>query len=192
LAFLKKISSAEPDPVLVASYRDGGDPAVLAELYQRYMDLVYGVCLQYLKEPEDAKDAVISIYEELVTKLRKHEVSHFRAWLFQVARNHCLMKLRSSKGKLVNLPDELMHSGENMHPDDALEKEANLVHLQDCISQLAKEQQKAISLFYLEERSYQEIAGLTGLDQGKVRSHIQNGRRNLKICMEKKAMEHTS
>jgi len=189
LAFLKKISVNDPDHVMVASYKSTRNPQVLAELYQRYMDLIYGVCLQYLKEPEDARDAVISIYEELVGKLLKYEVEHFRAWVYQVARNHCLMKLRSTKQKLVNLPDDLMYSAENMHPEEVFEKEANLDHLHDCISQLAEDQKKAISLFYLEERSYQEIAVMTGHEQGKIRSYIQNGRRNLKICMDKKALE---
>jgi len=190
VGFLKNIKGNDPDDKLVEDYRSTRDPRVLADLYQRYMDLVYGVCLQYLKEPEDAKDAVINIYEELVHKVLKYDVQHFRAWLFQVARNHCLMKLRSNKHQVVNLSDELMHSAENMHPEEALKKEADLTNLKDCIDQLADEQKEAISLFYLEERSYSEIAGITGIDTGKVRSYIQNGRRNLKICMEKKSLEH--
>jgi RNA polymerase sigma factor (sigma-70 family) len=191
LAFIKKISAKGSDDELLSAYKSTGNTGVLAELYQRYMDLVYGVCLQYLKEPEDAKDAVINIYEELVHKILKYEVAHFRAWLYQVARNHCLMKLRSNKQQLVNLTDDLMYSMDYMHPEEAIEKESSLQDLHDCISRLADDQKKAISLFYLEEKSYLEIAGITGEEQGRIRSYIQNGRRNLKICMDKKAIEQS-
>ena len=191
MAFLKKISGNDPDEKLVSGYKSTGNLEVLAELYQRYMDLIYGVCLQYLKEPDDAKDAVINIYEELVQKVMKYEIGHFRAWLYQVARNHCLMKLRASKKNVVNLTDDLMYSADYMHPEEALKKESNLEHLHDCIDQLAEDQKKAISLFYLQEKSYQEISAITGEEQGKVRSFIQNGRRNLKICMDKKSLEHS-
>ncbi|MGZ4012602.1 MAG: RNA polymerase sigma factor, partial [Flavisolibacter sp.] len=98
MAFLKNISASElSDSELVSSYKKSGDINVLGDLFQRYMDLVYGVCLKYLKVPENAQDSVISIFEELVVKLKKHEVDNFKAWLYTLAKNHCLMRLRSEK-----------------------------------------------------------------------------------------------
>ncbi len=189
LAFLKKISGTDTDQELVQLYRTEGNMSTLGELYNRYMELVYGVCLKYLREPEEAKDCVINIFEELVVKLKKYEVDNFKGWLYQLAKNHCLMKLRSKKGQPVNVGADIMHLAENMHHDDAIEKESNLNIMEYCIGQLPDEQKQAIELFYLKEKCYKEIADETQLDLNKVRSFIQNGRRNLKICMEKQALQ---
>ena len=97
VAFLKKISSSFSDQELVERYRETHGLDLLGELYQRYMELVYGVCLKYLKDRDQAQDSVMAIFEELVTKLKKHEVDNFKAWLYTLAKNHCLMRLRSEK-----------------------------------------------------------------------------------------------
>lgn len=189
MAFLKKILSAQDDLELVKEYKSGGDINLLGELYGRYMELVYGVCLKYFKEPEEAKDAVINIFEELVTKLKKYDVINFKSWLYQLAKNYCLMKLRSRKSKPVIVDIDIMHLEENNHPDNVAEKEEQLNGMESCMEQLPAEQKRAIELFYLQEKCYKEIADLTGTEINKVRSFIQNGRRNLKICMEKQALE---
>jgi RNA polymerase sigma factor (sigma-70 family) len=185
LPFLKNIPSADPDKSLVEQYRSSGNLDILGQLYQRYMDLVYGVCLKYLHEPEDAKDSVLNIFEELVTKLRKHEVDNFRPWLYRLSKNHCLMKLRKRKMPTVNIDMSFMQSEENEHLDTGLDTEKNLKQMQYCIEQLNTEQRQVIELFYLNDKCYKEISALTGIDLNKVRSFIQNGKRNLKICMEK-------
>lgn len=160
---------------------------VLGELYQRYMDLVYGVCLKYLKDPEASRDCVMHIFEELVLKLKKHEVDNFRGWLHMVAKNHCLMQLRTPRNlKTVEFKTELVQSEENVHLNDVLEKEEELKKLERCIGTLAADQQQAIRLFYLEGKCYNEIVEQTGQEWNQVRSFIQNGRRNLKNCMEGK------
>lgn len=189
MAFLKKILSAQNDTDLVKKYKSGGDINVLGELYARYMDLVYGVCLKYFKEPEEAKDAVINIFEELVTKLKKYDVANFKSWLYQLTKNYCLMKIRSGKSKPVVVDVDIMHLGENNHLDNIAEKENQLNGMENCIEQLPAEQKLAIQLFYLQGKCYKEIAELTGMEINRVRSFIQNGRRNLKICMEKQALE---
>lgn len=158
---------------------------MIGELYQRYMELVYGVCLKYLRQPENAQDSVIVIFEEIVVKLLKHEVENFKGWLHTLAKNHCLMRLRSEKKAMtVNFDVELMQSEETVHLNGALEKEENFQKLEYCLGQLQQEQRQAIELFYLQGKCYNEIAETTGLEWNKVRSYIQNGRRNLKICME--------
>jgi len=188
LAFIKNISSTnQSDTELVLAYRQSGDLKVLGELYQRYMELVYGVCLKYLKEPELAQDAVMQIFEELVSKLKKHEVENFRGWLHQVAKNYCLMQLRTPKNlKTVALPPLLMQNEEDVHLNGVMEKEENFQKLEECIASLPDEQRTMIKLFYLDGKCYNEIVEITGLEWNHVRSSIQNGRRNLKLCMEKK------
>ena len=187
MSFLKNISSGSlTDTELVSLYKQSEDLTVLGELYQRYMELVYGVCLKYFKEPEAAKDSVMLIFEELVSKLKKHEVENFRGWLHQVAKNHCLMQLRTPKNlKTVEFKSDLVQNEENVHLNGVLEKEENFKRLEQCMGTLTGEQQQAIRLFYLEEKCYNEIVEITGKDWNQVRSFIQNGRRNLKICMEK-------
>ena len=188
MAFLKNISSTnQSDTELVLLYRESGDLKVLGELYQRYMELVYGVCLKYLKEPELAQDAVMQIFEELVSKLKKHEVDNFRGWLHQVAKNYCLMQLRTPKNlKTVALPPLLVQNEEDVHLNGVMEKEENFQKLEKCIASLSDEQRTMIKLFYLDGKCYNEIVEITGLEWNHVRSSIQNGRRNLKLCMEKK------
>ena len=167
-------------------YRQSGDLKVLGELYQRYMELVYGVCLKYLKDPELAQDAVMHIFEELVSKLKKHDVENFRGWLHQVAKNHCLMQLRTPKNlKTVSLPTLLMQNEEDVHLNGVMEEEENFQKLEKCLDSLSDEQRRMIKLFYLEGKCYNEIVEITGLEWNHVRSSIQNGRRNLKLCMEK-------
>jgi RNA polymerase sigma factor (sigma-70 family) len=191
VTFLKDISSDSlTDAELISLYKKTNDLKVLGPLYQRYMDLVYGVCLKYLKESERAKDAVMNIFEELMVKLKKHEVENFKSWLYQVAKNHCLMQLRTPRNfKTVELPESLMQSGENVHLDGVLEKEENLQRLEYCLTTLSEDQRKAVQLFYIEGKCYNEIVELMGQEWKQVRSHIQNGRRNLKICMEKTELE---
>ena len=150
------------------------------------MELVYGVCLKYFKEPETAKDSVMLIFEELVSKLKKHEVENFRGWLHQVAKNHCLMQLRTPRNlKTVEFKTDLVQSEENVHLNGELEKEENFQKAGILFNYPCQDQQQAIRLFYLEGKCYNEIVEITGHEWNQVRSFIQNGRRNLKICMER-------
>lgn len=159
---------------------------MLAQLYLRYSDLVYGTSLKYLKDAEEAKDAVMNIYQELLVKLQTHEVDNFKGWLYVVAKNHCLMQLRKEKKMVtVEFTPTVMQSENFEHLDSVLEKENELKKLEYCIEHLPQEQKQSIQLFYLENKCYNEIAEQTGYEWNKVRSLIQNGRRNLKICMEK-------
>jgi RNA polymerase sigma factor (sigma-70 family) len=186
LSFLKSINpSSLPDAEMVILYKQSGDIHMLSELYQRYMEQIYAVCLKYLQDSETAKDAVMAIFEELIDKVRKHEIGYFRGWVYAVARNHCLMQLRSQKQMPLETSD-FMQLTDNLHPDGIFEKEENLIQLTKCIDGLSADQKESVQLFYLQEKSYKEIAGLTNSDWNKVRSLIQNARRNLKNCMENK------
>jgi RNA polymerase sigma-70 factor (ECF subfamily) len=183
----EKEKQAMSDAELVALYHRDGDVQVLGTLYQRYMELIYGVCLKYLKDAEESKDAVMRIYEELVEKLRKHEVEHFKSWLYTLARNHCLMQLRRQKGKnLVEITEPVMQNNDLWHQEEVLQKEEQLSTMEDCMQQLITAQKRCVELFYLQGKCYNEICEETGYDWNKVRSYIQNARRNLKLCMDSK------
>ena len=191
MPFLRNISNNSlSDTELLILYKKTYDLQILGQLYERYMDLVYGVCLKYFKEAERSKDAVMQIFEELIVKLKKHDIENFKSWLYQVAKNHCLMELRTPRNiKTVEIPGSLMQSDENVHLNGVLEKEENFQRLEYCLTTLSEDQRKAVHFFYIEGKCYNEIVELMGQEWNQVRSFIQNGRRNLKICMEKTEVE---
>jgi RNA polymerase sigma factor (sigma-70 family) len=171
---------------LLEEYRQGGDLAILGSLYEGYMTLVYGLCLKYFKDDDRSKDAVMQIFEQLITKLRVHEVSNFKSWLYTLARNYCLMELRSSgRHEFVNIEDPGVEKPFMLHQEDDGAKEQQLSSMGKCMEKLPQEQRVAIDLFYLQQKCYKEVSDITGYDANKVKSYIQNGKRNLKLCMEK-------
>lgn len=182
--FLRPKSNVlESDKALLAAYRIGGDVEALGRLYERYVELTYGVCLKYLKKEADAEDAVMTIFEQLVEKVKTHDVQNFRSWLYVLAKNHCLMQLRKPQREFSE-PDFMQFNGVS-HPEEERPEEQE-AHLRACMEQLPSQQRSSVQLFYFEEKSYQEIAALQKEELGKIRSFIQNGRRNLKICLEQK------
>ena len=192
MSFLKNISHNEfADSELVAAFKKSGDIKYLSTLYQRYMELVFGVCLKYFKDTERCKDAVMDIFEELNTKLKNHEVDNFKGWLHVVARNYCLMQLRSPRNlKTTEFNPAFMQSEESAHlKHEQLEKEENFDQLERCMEALPDEQKRCIDLFFRQDKCYNEIVAITGYEWNKIRSYIQNGKRNLKICMEEKNTE---
>lgn len=188
MTFLKNISDpSASDSELVEQFKSSGDLKILACLYQRYMEMLYGVCLKYLKDRELAKDAVMAVFEELVLKLPRHNIDYFRGWLYALAKNYCLMQLRSAKNlRPLEFDPERMQTGEELHLPGELDREFELKNMSECLETLSAEQKIAVELFYLKGKCYKEIAMHTGLEWNRIRSHIQNGRRNLKICMETK------
>lgn len=181
---------AQDDATLIAQYKTSGDLEVLGTLYNRYMHLVFGVCLNYLKDEAQSQDAVMQIFEELVVKLRIHEVQNFKSWLHVLTRNHCLMALRKAfKNKTVSLEDTIVENTEFVHLNIDDTKEKQLTVMEKCMESLPEEQRISVDLFYLQEKCYKEVAEITGYDLLKVKSYIQNGKRNLKICIEKNSRE---
>ena len=172
------------DDAQLKGYRKTGDIAVLGKLFERYMPLIFGVCLKHLKDEETAKDAVMGIFEELVIKVKQHEIKQFRSWVYVLSRNYCLMQLRSGKKMEVVALDDVMEFTTFLHHEDS-SKEEMLKALERCMQQLTATQQQSIDLFYLKEKCYKEIAEITGFSLNDVKSYIQNGKRKLKICLEK-------
>jgi RNA polymerase sigma-70 factor (ECF subfamily) len=176
----------QTDEELVALYKKSDDLEIVGVLYDRYTALTFGVCLKYLKDREESRDAVMQIFEKLIITLKAHEITMFKGWLYVTARNHCLMQLRARKGKnFEELSPFLVETGGNGHHDQGAEIELNLSRLEKCMESLANEQQQCVRMFYLQQKCYKEITESTGYDLNKVKSYIQNGKRNLKICMER-------
>lgn len=194
LRFLKSKSSELSDQLLLERYQRSEDLNELALLYERYVELVYGLCLKYLENEASAEDAAMEIYQELGVKLLQHEVKNFRSWLYVFARNHCLMKIRAKKKEpKLNFDPDVMHSLEELHPiGENKEENQEINYLNQCLEDLPDEQRNCIRWFYYEERSYKDIADIEKIPLGKVRSYIQNGRRNLKNCVEQKVMKNES
>ncbi|MBL0135399.1 MAG: sigma-70 family RNA polymerase sigma factor [Chitinophagaceae bacterium] len=176
------------DQELLERFYSSHDNQWLGIVLQRYTLLLLGVCMKYLKNEDEAKDAVQQVFLKTITELHKYKVDYFKSWLYMVAKNHCLMKLRDRQGKQpfelkeqqLMTPEE--ESNKNLH----IEKDRQLELMAMCLEELNSEQQQCVTLFYLEKKSYQEIAEKTGYSLMQVKSHIQNGKRNLKILLEKK------
>lgn len=173
---------------LINRFKASNNIELIGELYKPYMPLVYGVCLKYLSNSELAKDAVMDIFEKLLVELKKHETpENFRVWLYVVAKNFCLMQLRSAKSEnsaFKKMSKEFMENGFDLHPVDVEEPQDLSSVLKECIDKLKEEQRKAIELFYFKKLCYREIAEELCVEEKTIKSSIQNGKRNLKNCIE--------
>jgi RNA polymerase sigma factor (sigma-70 family) len=197
MQFFKRFRKPRPvtDAEFVAAYYNTGNLDLLAELYERHIDMVYAVCFKYLRHDEDSQDAVMALFEQLITDLRRHEVTNFKSWLHSVARNYCLMHLRSQNHhELADISDLALAEDEpqtstrlvadyDTDHDDRLDLEHNLTQLEACLKTLPVEQQTCLDLFYFHEKTYADIATMTGYDPARIRSYLQNGRRQLKNCL---------
>ncbi len=158
----------------------------LGILFPRYTLLLLGVCMKYLNNEEDAKDAVQQVYLKAINELHKYPVDYFKSWIYMIAKNHCLMKLRNSGKRFVELNNDLSENINEQDESNYLKnRETNLNEMGYALKQLSPEQQQCISMFYLEKKSYVEISDLTGFTLMQVKSNIQNGKRNLKLILQK-------
>lgn len=187
LNIFRKNPSNSSDEELVTRFKKSGNMELLGILFERHTSLIYGVCLKVLKSEAEAEDAYMDIFEKLSKKVRQHDIQEFRPWLHVVVRNHCLEVLRKNRKHLtVSYDKEFMQLGEEMHPFMEDLSEMQLEALEHCMEELKVQQKECVNLFYLKGKSYKDIAALKEMNIGKIRSFIQNGRRNLGICMEKK------
>jgi RNA polymerase sigma-70 factor (ECF subfamily) len=179
------------DVELLSKFTATSDLEALGELYSGYMHLVYGVCLKYLKNNDESMDAVMQIFEKLIIEIPKQKIENFRSWLHVVTKNYCLMQLRSQKTQKERIDEWMMDSmifmenDPGLHPIDEEEPVLDKALL-NCIEQLKDEQKECIQQFYYENRCYNEIALNLGLEEKKVKSYLQNAKRNLKLCLEAK------
>ncbi|HNW50273.1 MAG TPA: sigma-70 family RNA polymerase sigma factor [Prolixibacteraceae bacterium] len=178
------------DLLQIREFRRTGDMEILGKIYYKYIHLVYGVCYKYLRNRAAAQDAVMQIFEKLTVEAIRQEIGHFKNWLYVVSKNYCLMELRKQNiedERFRNWAEEekkIMESGIEMHP---LDEEVRMTEaLQNCINKLKMEQKDCIDMFYFKKKSYRDIATILRSEEKDVKSNIQNGKRNLKICLERK------
>ncbi|HJX71534.1 MAG TPA: sigma-70 family RNA polymerase sigma factor [Bacteroidales bacterium] len=178
------------DDELVGKIKLFNDRRAIAALFERYVHLLYGVCLKYLKDREQSKDAAMEIFEISMEKIPVTDISNFKGWIYTVTKNHCLMKLRKMSSSqryheeiIQNLKEEIMESDIplNLIHENNLNPVAD--SLESAMTKLKKEQEECIRMMYLENKSYKEIAEMTGYSLKQVKSYIQNGKRNLKIII---------
>ena len=190
--FTFKNTKKVTDNELIALYKDTGDNCYVGELYKRYSHLVFCICMKYLKNEDDSKDAVMQIFEKLFDDLKKYKVEYFKGWLHTTARNHCLLKLRADQSVFNKTEEFKKDSFEfmdfslpfNLNEDNSDENYLN--YLNSAIEQLNEDQKKCINMFYLEGKSYVEIMKEGTYSLNQVKSYIQNGKRNLKIYIQSK------
>lgn len=185
---IETTSSPKNETDLLSLYRQTGDLSYIGELYKKFTPLVYGICMKYLQNPEDSQDAVMQIFEKLLKESPTHNIVNWSAWLYVVSRNHCLMVLRKKKLPTMGLEkgnlENRMELSESLHLTE--ESDAETQELHKALEKLPSEQETCMRLFFFEEKTYKEIVELTGYEMQKVKSHLQNGKRMLKILMEKK------
>ncbi|MBO9571571.1 MAG: sigma-70 family RNA polymerase sigma factor [Chitinophagaceae bacterium] len=174
------------DQELLDKFYKDHDNNLLGILFERYTLLLFGLSMKYLKNEEEAKDAVQQVFLKAITELKKYRVQYFKSWLYMVAKNHCLMKLRERNRFSSEIKEEMVTVEDISNIGEHVEKDKRLELMSNSIEQLNTEQKQCVTLFYLEKKSYQEISAILGYSILQVKSYIQNGKRNLKIIMEKK------
>jgi RNA polymerase sigma-70 factor (ECF subfamily) len=179
------------DQELLQHFNESRDNEWLGILLQRYTLLLFGVCMKYMKNEDEAKDCVQQIFLKAITELHKYKVEYFKSWIYMVAKNHCLMKIRDRQGKIpVELTDRYaITPGEETDRQHFIQSDHTLELMNESLHELGPEQRQCLTLFYLQKKSYQEISEQTGLSMMQVKSHIQNGKRNLRLMIEKKQKE---
>jgi RNA polymerase sigma factor (sigma-70 family) len=180
------------DQELLAKFHADHNNEWLGVLLQRYTLLLLGVCMKYLKNEEEAKDSVQQVFLKAIQELHKYKVEYFKSWLYMVAKNHCLMRIRERHGKIpAELDSQNIPAPEETDKSKLTETDHTLDLMESALQELNKEQQQCVTLFYLQKKSYSQISETTGFTLLQVKSYIQNGKRNLKILIEKKLKEET-
>lgn len=196
LRFFRKDDKKEllslPDEQLVARYSNTHNKEIIGILYQRYTHLLFSVCYKYLGNADDAEDTVMLVFEKLFELLKKSEINNFKSWIYTITRNECLMLLRHKKTgdkvkdeNLKKLDSEIMEYVTSDHLLKENDGEQRIRYLETAINALSAEQKQCIELFYMNEKSYREVEQITGYSYNEVKSHLQNGKRNLKQLVER-------
>ena len=182
-----KLNKHISDLELLERFYADRDNQWLGILLERYTLLLLGVCMKYLKNEELARDSVQQIFLKAITELQKYRVEYFKSWIYMVAKNHCLMQLRDKPGKnTIEVKDSIPAETDETDKESLLLNEKTYEYMGEALKELNAEQQLCVTLFYMEKKSYQQITEQTGYSMMQVKSHIQNGKRNMRILIEKK------
>lgn len=182
----------DKDSLIIERYQEKENTAVLSPLFIKYNPLILGVCMKYLKDLELSKDLSMEIFEKLIKELKTQKIQNFKSWLYVMVKNHCLMYLRKEKKNTADIEEfeknslEIMESTRDWHPFNENQEGVMRMIVKECLEKLIKEQKESVILFYLDRKTYQEISETLSIETKSVKSFLQNGRRNLKICLERK------
>ena len=182
-----KLNKHISDQELLEKFYADRDNQWLGILLERYTLLLLGVCMKYLKNEELARDSVQQIFLKAITELQKYRVEYFKSWIYMVAKNHCLMQLRDKPGKnTIEVKESIPAETDETDKESLLLNEKTYEYMGEALKELNADQQLCVTLFYMEKKSYQQITEQTGYSMMQVKSHIQNGKRNMRILIEKK------
>lgn len=149
-----------------------------AAFYERYASKVYKICLGFLKEPNDAADAMQDTFLKwLDTENRPQGEAHEIAWLAVTAGNLCRDRLRRRQRFPEAGLDEAYGIG-------CEEKGFRRTELLDAVFSLPEKYKTVIYLFYYEDMTTAQISEATGIRQKTVTSLLTRGRRLLKKRLE--------
>ena len=175
------------DQELLERFYADHDNQWLGILLERYTLLLLGVCMKYLKNEELARDSVQQIFLKVITELQKYRVDYFKSWIYMVAKNHCLMQLRDKPGKnTIEVRETIAAKAEETDKESLLMNEKTYEYLNEALKELNADQQLCVTLFYIEKKSYQQISEQTRYSMMQVKSHIQNGKRNMRLMIERR------
>jgi len=189
LKLLRKYTQLS-DEQIVEKYQSGHDVYYAALLFERYNEMTVSLALSYLKNETDAEDAVMESFEIMVTDLKKAEVKNFGGWYYSVVRNHLLkVKRKRERYSSVDLIEGYHDSAgedakfESIFNDDQTDGDRLI---DETLKELKPMQAKCLQLFYLDGKSYKEIVSELKISEKEVKSHVQNGKRKMKIILENK------
>lgn len=187
--WLFKKKEYQSDEELLKHYKQSGNKELFADLFKKHVSVVYGSCLFYLQDKDEAQDATMQLFEKLMLDINNREIDNFKGWLSFVVRNHCISLIRKNKSQTKNIKS--YYEFEYEAPDYEQEEKINSVsddmlleNMKDCLPKLKEDQRVCVELFYLKNKSYQDIANETNFSLNEIKSYIQNGKRNLKLLLE--------
>ncbi len=185
--FKKKEYSSDEE--LLKHYKQSGNKELFADLFKKHVSVVYGTCLFYLQDKDEAQDATMQLFEKLLLDIHNREIDNFKGWLSFVVRNHCISIIRKNKSTTKHISS--YYEFEYHEPTIEAEEKINAIsddmmldNMKHCLPKLKENQRVCVELFYLKNKSYQEIAHETNFTLNEIKSYIQNGKRNLKLLLE--------
>ena len=185
--FKKKEYSSDEE--LLKHYKQSGNKDLFADLFKKHVSVVYGTCLFYLQDKDEAQDATMQLFEKLMLDINTREIDNFKGWLSFVVRNHCISIIRKNKSQNKNIKSyyEFEYEDANYETEEKINTVSDdvmLENMKQCLPKLKEKQRLCVELFYLNNKSYQDIANQTGFTLNEIKSYIQNGKRNLKLLLE--------
>ena len=187
--WLFKKKEYNSDEELLKQYKQSGNKELFADLFKKHVSVVYGTCLFYLQDKDEAQDATMQLFEKLMLDINNREIDNFKGWLSFVVRNHCISLIRKNKSASKNIQSyyEFEYEAPSYEEEEkinSISDDVLLENMKNCLPKLKENQRICVELFYLKNKSYQDIANETPFSLNEIKSYIQNGKRNLKLLIE--------